>query len=102
MGDADERGARPLLARPAKQRGSSGALESAERLVEDDETRIGPAEATPEAHALALAARHQRPALAERRLQAVGQLLDYAAKVGSSDARGETAALGAPRTRGCR
>ena len=76
VGDAEQRGIAPVLADEGQQRGRGGSVEPAERLVEDDEPDARAAERPAEPHALALAARDQRATLAERRLQAVGQLLD--------------------------
>ena len=76
VGDADERGARHCSRARRSSVARLLALEPAERLVENDQARAGPAEPPPEAHALPLSARHQRPSFAERRLQAIGKLLD--------------------------
>ena len=95
VADAQERGIAPVLANERQQRAAGGSIEPAERLVEHDEPDGGPQERPAEPHALALASRDQRAALAERRLQAVRQLLDQLLKAGGGDRKPGGAGLAA-------
>ena len=73
VGDAKKRRGRPARARSNEQALPARTLQPAEGLVEDHQAGCAPADGAPEPHSLALAARKQGPARAERRLQAHGQ-----------------------------
>ena len=56
------------LAKLAEKSGASFAFEAAERFIEDHQPCARPAKPASESHTLSLSARHERSALAERRL----------------------------------
>src|SRR5262245_13945331 len=83
--DAEKRRLGPEAARPLQELAPLAPIETAERLIQDDEPRRGSHERAREANALALAARHQRPALAQLRLKSIRQTLEHLAQVGGLD-----------------
>jgi hypothetical protein len=72
---------------PPQQRRAALAVEAAQRLVEDDEADLRPQQRATEADPLALAARQQRPALAELGLEPVGQVRHQLEQVGVAERR---------------
>src|SRR5712691_8120511 len=73
------------MAGPLEQIAPAIALEAAERLVQDHESRAVTHEGACHAHTLAFAARHRPTAFTERRLQSVGQPLEHFAKIRGID-----------------